>query len=46
MAFSDGFHDELNFTSVPNDATNCPVGALCSKRIQIFVYYNAMSVMR
>nr|VFK49743.1 MAG: hypothetical protein BECKSD772E_GA0070983_12284 [Candidatus Kentron sp. SD] len=25
MAFSDGFHDELNFTSVPDDATNCPV---------------------
>ena len=25
MAFSDSFHDELNFTSVPDDATNCPV---------------------
>ena len=42
MAFSDGFHDELNFTSVPDDATNCPVGALCSyirRNFRVFTKY-------
>nr|VFK49740.1 MAG: hypothetical protein BECKSD772E_GA0070983_12281 [Candidatus Kentron sp. SD] len=38
MAFSDGFHDELNFTSIPDDATNCPVRGIMFN-LKLSVYY-------